>query len=170
MLAILSSYDQNNKWNLFVFEVGPSVKFVSAIKDAIFNKKNGGKFFFEKMPNWGGPRGVWQKTRLFPVFFFAPFPNTKMWTKVLTNVNLEYVIEILTRSPSVPQPGSAKLGRRQVHSNRWSLLMMTMMITMMTMMITMITMMMTIMMMSVMFHVQHIISKIQHTMEQTTNV
>ena len=35
----------NNKGNLFVFEVGPSVKFVSAIKDAIFNKKNGGKFF-----------------------------------------------------------------------------------------------------------------------------
>ena len=37
---------KNNKGNLFVFEVGPSVKFVSAIKDAIFNKKNGGKFFF----------------------------------------------------------------------------------------------------------------------------
>jgi len=40
---------KNNKGNLFVFEVGPSVKFVSAIKDAIFNKKNRGKFFFEKM-------------------------------------------------------------------------------------------------------------------------
>ena len=33
---------KNNKGNLFVFEVGPSVKFVSAIKDAIFNKKIGG--------------------------------------------------------------------------------------------------------------------------------
>ena len=33
---------KNNKGSLFVFEVGPSVKFVSAIKDAIFNKKNGG--------------------------------------------------------------------------------------------------------------------------------
>ena len=31
---------KNNKGNLFVFEVGPSVKFVSAIKDAIFNKKD----------------------------------------------------------------------------------------------------------------------------------
>ena len=31
----------NNKGNLFVFEVGPSVKFVSAIKDAIFKKKMG---------------------------------------------------------------------------------------------------------------------------------
>ena len=29
-----------NTRNLFVFEVGPSVKFVSAIIDAIFNKKN----------------------------------------------------------------------------------------------------------------------------------
>ena len=35
---------KNNKGSLFVFEVGPSVKFVSAIKDAIFNKKNRGKF------------------------------------------------------------------------------------------------------------------------------
>ena len=31
---------KNNKGNLFVFEVGPNVKFVSAIKDAIFNKNN----------------------------------------------------------------------------------------------------------------------------------
>ena len=36
---------KNNKGNLFVFEVGPSVKFVSAIKDAIFNKKMGVIFF-----------------------------------------------------------------------------------------------------------------------------
>ena len=34
---------KNNKGNLFVFEVGPSVKFVSAIKDAIFNNKNWGQ-------------------------------------------------------------------------------------------------------------------------------
>ena len=32
---------KNNKGNLFVFEVGPSVKFVSAIKDAIFKKEWG---------------------------------------------------------------------------------------------------------------------------------
>ena len=47
MLVILASYDQNKKWNLFVFEVGPSLEFVSAIKDAIFNKKMGVNFFFE---------------------------------------------------------------------------------------------------------------------------
>ena len=29
------------KGNLFVFEVGPSIKFVSAIKDEIFNQKMG---------------------------------------------------------------------------------------------------------------------------------
>ena len=66
---------KNNKGSLFVFEVGPSVKFVSAIKDAIFNKKNGGNFFFEKMPNGGGgPRGVWQKTTLFPDFHLCNLP------------------------------------------------------------------------------------------------
>ena len=66
---------KNNKWNLFVFEVGPSVKFVSAIKDAIFKKQMGVNFFFEKMPNWGGgPRGVWQKTRLFPDFHLCNLP------------------------------------------------------------------------------------------------
>ena len=44
----------NNKGNLFVFEVGPSVKFVSAIKDAIFKKKNGGNFFVRKNAKLGG--------------------------------------------------------------------------------------------------------------------
>ena len=39
--------------NLFVFEVGPSAKFVSAIIDAIF-KKNVVIFLFGKMPNRGG--------------------------------------------------------------------------------------------------------------------
>ena len=43
-----------NTGNLFVFEVGPSVKFVSAINDAIFNEKNGGNFFFVKNTNLGG--------------------------------------------------------------------------------------------------------------------
>ena len=63
-----------NTGNLFVFEVGPSVKFVSAIKDAIFKKKKMGVIFlFGKMPNWGGgPRGVWQKTTFFPFFFVHP--------------------------------------------------------------------------------------------------
>ena len=68
---------KNNKGNLFVFEVGPSVKFVSAIKDAIFNKKIGVNFFLKKCQTGGGggPGGVWQKTTLFPVFFCAPFPK-----------------------------------------------------------------------------------------------
>ena len=46
----------SNKGNLFVFEVGSSVKFVSAIKDAIFR----------------GPRGVWQKTYFLRIFFRTP--------------------------------------------------------------------------------------------------
>ena len=38
-----------NTGNLFVFEVGPSVKFVSAIIDAIFKKKMGfEQFLFGK--------------------------------------------------------------------------------------------------------------------------
>ena len=67
---------KNNKGNLFVFEVGPSVKFVSAIKDAIFNKENGGKFFFLKkcQTGGGGPGGVWEKTSFFPVFFLRTLP------------------------------------------------------------------------------------------------
>ena len=67
--------------------MGPSVKFVSAIKDAIFNKKMGVNFFFEKMPNWGGgPRGVWQKPRLFPVFFSHPsLKAVKVKVKVLSS-------------------------------------------------------------------------------------
>ena len=63
-----------NTGNLFVFEVGPSVKFVSAIIDAIFNKKMGVNFLFgknAKRGGGGGPRGVWQKTTLFRIFFFG---------------------------------------------------------------------------------------------------
>ena len=69
---------KNNKGNLFVFEVGPSVKFVSAIKDAIFNKKNGGNFFLLKKcqagGGGGGPGGVGQRPGLFPVFFLCTLP------------------------------------------------------------------------------------------------
>ena len=54
---------KNNKGSLFVFEVGPSVKFISAITDAIFNKKIG-VIFFRK------------KTRLFTGFSLSvTFPN-----------------------------------------------------------------------------------------------
>ena len=45
---------KNNKGSLFVFEVGPSVKFVSAIKDAIFKKKMGVNFLFGKNAKPGG--------------------------------------------------------------------------------------------------------------------
>ena len=43
-----------NTGNLFVFEVGPSVKFVSAIIDAIFNKKIRVNFLFGKNTKPGG--------------------------------------------------------------------------------------------------------------------
>ena len=47
-----------NTRNLFVFEVGPSVKFVSAIIDAIFNKRNRVNFLFVKNTKpGGGPEG-----------------------------------------------------------------------------------------------------------------
>ena len=52
------------KGNLFVFEMGRSVKFILAIKDAICNKKMGVNFFPEKRPCHyprvgEGPREVW---------------------------------------------------------------------------------------------------------------
>ena len=49
-----------NTGNLFVFEVGPSVKFVSAIIDAIFNKKIRVNFLFGKntKPGGGSKRGL----------------------------------------------------------------------------------------------------------------
>ena len=74
---------KNNKWNLFVFEVGPSVKFVSAIKDAIFNKKNGGDFFFWKksQTGGGGGRGGFDKRPHFFRFFFVHPSLTEVVTK-----------------------------------------------------------------------------------------
>ena len=39
---------QYYRGNLLVFEMGPSEKFVSAIKDAIFNKKKFGSIFCRK--------------------------------------------------------------------------------------------------------------------------
>ena len=56
---------KKNKGDLFVFEVGPSIKFVSAINDAIFNEKNGGNFFFVKNTKPGeGVRGGFGKITL----------------------------------------------------------------------------------------------------------
>ena len=43
-----------NKGNLFVFEMGLSVKFASAIKDAIFNQKKLEKIFSRKKDKTGG--------------------------------------------------------------------------------------------------------------------
>ena len=66
----------NNKGNVIVFEVGPSVKFVSAIKDAIFNNKKWGSIFFLKKCQTGGVRGGFGKRPDFFRFLFcAPFPN-----------------------------------------------------------------------------------------------
>ena len=46
-----------NTGNLFVFEVGPSEKFVSAIIDASFNKKIRVNFLFGKNTKPGGSEG-----------------------------------------------------------------------------------------------------------------
>ena len=63
---------------MFVFEVGPSVKFISAIKDAIFNKKMGLNFFPVKKtkPEGGGEsEGDLAKDQAFSGIFFTPFLN-----------------------------------------------------------------------------------------------
>ena len=63
--------------------MGPSVKFVSLNKSLI-PKKNGGQFFFpKKRPYRGGPRGVWQKTILFPNLFFWTLPLVLQFPKWL---------------------------------------------------------------------------------------
>ena len=64
--------------------MGPSVKFVSPNKGLISKKKMGVNFFRVKNDQTGGagggPRGVWQKTTLFHVFFFLnPSLNTNNW-------------------------------------------------------------------------------------------
>ena len=45
---------------MFVFEVGPSVKFISAIKDAIF-KKNGSNFIPVMKTKPGGEEAQWAR-------------------------------------------------------------------------------------------------------------
>ena len=61
---------KNNKGSLFVFEVGPSVKFVSAIIDAIFKKKIEVNFLFGKNAKPGGSEGGLAKSQTFSGFFF----------------------------------------------------------------------------------------------------
>ena len=63
----------NNKGNLFVFEVGPSVKFVSAIKDAIFNKKMG-------LGEYG------KRPDFFRILICAPFPYVKLHELLLVQL------------------------------------------------------------------------------------
>ena len=79
MLAFLDNYDQKNKGDLFVFEVGPSIKFVSAINDAIFNEKNGGNFFLVKNTKPGGRGGVRggfsRSLNFLRIFFCATTPK-----------------------------------------------------------------------------------------------
>ena len=75
--------------------MGPSVKFVSAIKDAIFNKKNGGKFFFfETMPNWGGggggSEGSLAKDQTFSGFFSSHPSLTILFDPIFLYVTIRH--------------------------------------------------------------------------------
>ena len=81
---------KNNKGNLFVFEVGPSVKFVSAIKDAIFNKKMGVNFFFfEKNAKvGGGSEGSLAKDQTFSGFSFV-HPSLRKIIVMFPNLFIE---------------------------------------------------------------------------------
>ena len=75
-----------NKVNLFVFEVGPSAKFVSAIIDAIFKKKMGVNFLFGKMPNQGGgSEGGLAKDQTFSGFSFV-HPSLTSLLSILAHV------------------------------------------------------------------------------------
>ena len=65
-----------NKGNLFVFEMGPSVKFVSAIIYAIFIKKMGVNFLFGKNAKTGeGVQGGFGKRPDFFRIFSDTFPK-----------------------------------------------------------------------------------------------
>ena len=58
-------------------------------------KKWGSNFFTEKRPNWGGrgggPRGVWQKTTLFPDFFFGYLPLLKIPFFILDKLSFSQI-------------------------------------------------------------------------------
>ena len=59
--------------------MGPSVKFVSAIKDAFFNKKNGGQFFSRE--NGGGGPGGFGKRPYFSRDFFVTLEDNGQRTE-----------------------------------------------------------------------------------------
>ena len=71
-----------DRGNLLGFEKGPSVKFVSIIKDAIFNKKMGVNFFSGKKPSPGeGVEGGLVKDHTFPLFFTPSLRREKRKTR-----------------------------------------------------------------------------------------
>ena len=73
--------------------MGPSVKFVSAIKDAFFNKKNGGQFFSREKDQTGGSEGGLVKDHTFPeIFFLTPSLTDICQTSesFVKSVNLKY--------------------------------------------------------------------------------
>ena len=88
----------------------PNVKFVSAIKDAFFNKKNGGKFFSrekDQTGGWGGSEGGFGKRPYFSRdFFLEPFPYWSTATTPLGNDtnNIIEVIFFLSHSQAVTLP------------------------------------------------------------------
>ena len=68
--------------------MGPSVKFVSAIKDAIFNKKMGVIFFLKKCQTGGeGPRGSLAKDHTFSGFSFVHPSLTSLYSFVKQALN-----------------------------------------------------------------------------------
>ena len=83
---------------------------------SIFHQKNEEKKFHRKIdqkrPNrgaGGGPRGGWQKTILFPDFFFATFPNT---FKHKFNISLFQPVKASSQSmPRMPQTEKGKSGK-----------------------------------------------------------
>ena len=59
--------------------MGPSENFLH--QWFILKKKNRGYFVLRKRPNGGGgSREVWQKNRLFTIYFLATFPQLKIDT------------------------------------------------------------------------------------------
>ena len=92
---------KNNKGDLFVFEVGPSVKFVSAIKDAIFNKKMGVIFLLLKKCQTGGvgggSEGGLAKDQTFSGFSFVQ-PSLTRDVLILTLATILFSMD--SQSPS----------------------------------------------------------------------
>ena len=76
--------------------MGPSVKFVSAIKDAFFNKKMGVNFFLGKKTKPGGSEGGLVKDHTFPNLYLGTRPF-----KVIPGMVVSYRVLEWSVSPSV---------------------------------------------------------------------